>query len=100
MTTSLARLRPSPNYKGTGPRILKVTLLSEDMVEALMSRWSLQKRQMPPEVKLRVAFHPVSSPSLNIEATTSKEASQQLPVNKNSTLSSKNDSALVTVSKN
>ena len=100
VTTSLVRLRPSPNYKGTGPRILKVTLLSEDMVETLMSNWSLQKRQMPPEVKLRVAFHPVISQSVDTETTNLKDASQQPSVDKITIFSSKNDPFRATVSKN
>ena len=43
----------SPNYQGTGPRILKVSLLKESMVDALLETWKLRKRVLPPALKLR-----------------------------------------------
>ena len=100
VTTSLIRLRPSPNYKGTGPRILKATLLSEDMVETLISSWSIRKRLMPPELRLRAALspNPSSKPaSLKLQTDGNEDAQ---PDNDFGSSASKNDPTPVSVPKN
>ena len=53
LTTGICRLPHSNNYKGTGPRVLKVTLLNASMVDTLLTTWNSHKRLLPPELKIR-----------------------------------------------
>lgn len=53
ITTRLSRLPHSTNYKGTGPRILKVCLNSEQMVSSLLSSWYQHRRNAPPDLRIR-----------------------------------------------
>lgn len=53
LTTGLTRIPHSPKYQGSGPRILKVSLLNEIMVDTLVESWNFNKRILPPELKLR-----------------------------------------------
>lgn len=58
LTTRLSRLPHSPNYQGIGPRILKVSLLNEKMVESVVETWRSNKTILPPELKLRTFLSP------------------------------------------
>lgn len=77
ITTGLTRLPYSPNYKGTGPRILKVSVLQESMVTSLLETWYAKRRLAPPEVRLRPAETKLNTEKYNrkndsLNATTSK----------------------------
>ena len=52
VSTSLARVPSSQNYKGTGPKLLRVTLLSEQMAASVIKAWKDGRRVLPPEVRI------------------------------------------------
>ena len=52
VTTSVSRLPHSPNYKGTGPRILRVSMLQEEMVTSMLETWYVKRRLAPPELRI------------------------------------------------
>ena len=53
ITTGMYRIPYSPNYKGSGPRILKVLLLNEVMVTTLLETWYAKRSVAPPELRIR-----------------------------------------------
>ena len=53
ITTKIFRLPHSTNYKGNGPRILKVTLSSDQIVTSLLSSWYQHRNIAPPDLRKR-----------------------------------------------
>lgn len=51
--TSVARTPTSPNYKGTGPKLLRVTMLSEAMATAVLTAWKENRKLLPTELLIR-----------------------------------------------
>ncbi|CAH8433925.1 unnamed protein product, partial [Dicrocoelium dendriticum] len=49
----VSRLASSPNYQGSGPKILKVTLATPEMASMAINVWYHSRRLGPPEVRLR-----------------------------------------------
>jgi hypothetical protein len=60
-TTEVTRLPTSPNYKGNGPRILKINLFSPIMVTQVLEAWYKHRKTVPPELRLRPATSPTTS---------------------------------------
>lgn len=52
LATDIYRIPRSPNYKGTAPRLLKVTLLTQEMLTTTLDTW-YHKKQLAPELRLR-----------------------------------------------
>lgn len=53
LTVAVKRLPTSPLYKGTGPRIMKVTFQTEEMVTTVLESWYHNRRNAPSEIRLR-----------------------------------------------
>jgi hypothetical protein len=56
LTMDIRRLPKSSKYKGSGPRILKVLVQSEDMVTEVLKTWYQRRRTSPPELRMRSAL--------------------------------------------
>lgn len=76
MATDVYRLPRSVNYRGSEPRILKVTLFTRGMVTATLEKWYLNK-QLAPELRIR--------PSLTTGAQRPTETQHQLQPSQNGT---------------
>ena len=53
ITTKIFRLPHSTKYKGNGPRILKVSFSSDQMVTSLLSSWYQHRNIAPPDLRIR-----------------------------------------------
>ena len=53
LTVRISRLPSSPNYHGNGPRIMKVTLGTEEMANAVLEAWKNNRKRGPPELRIR-----------------------------------------------
>ena len=51
--TSIFRVPRSPNYQGNGPRIIKVNLLTADMVGIVYQSWRQNRAKFPTELRLK-----------------------------------------------
>lgn len=52
---SLKRLPVSPNYQGTGPRILQLVVQSAQIATEVLERWRNNRKSLPSELRLRAA---------------------------------------------
>ena len=52
VSTSIVRVPSSANYKGAGPKLLRVTLLSEQMAASVLLAWKDGRRMLPPELRV------------------------------------------------
>ena len=53
LTVGLIRLPSSANYRGTGPKILKVSLATSEMVTKVLQTWSKKCKHLPSELRIR-----------------------------------------------
>ncbi|CAH8559136.1 unnamed protein product [Dicrocoelium dendriticum] len=53
IASSTSRLPISPNYKGSGPRVLKVLLYSKQTVETVLGNWHKFRTKLPSEIRLK-----------------------------------------------
>lgn len=68
LATDVFRLPRSPNYRGSGPRILKVTLLNTTMVTAVLDAW-YQHKHKAPELRIRPTVLPTNRAQTETEPT-------------------------------
>lgn len=73
LAVSVSRLRRSPNYKGNGPRVLKVVLQSQQMADRLLKTWNNLRDRLPSELRLKAAcnVHSVTNVDTSKPNTTS-----------------------------
>lgn len=90
MATDIYRLPRSPAYRGMAPRILKITLLTKDMLSNALDIWYHQKHLLP-ELRIRPHLPKKGSPSIGL--TPPGDLTPDNPTNSANPLDANYDSA-------
>lgn len=80
VATSLTRIPMSPNYKGSGPRLLKLVLQSETAAQSMLENWAKFRDRLPTEIRLKAVLSQPKFTSNSLGA----EYPMQIPIAKSS----------------
>jgi hypothetical protein len=78
--TSITRVPRSPNYLGNGPRIMKVSLLTDDMVNVVCQCWKQNRYKFPSELRLKpsTSFQRTSAQDVPIPDSEKTKANENM----------------------